>query len=237
MFRGLGYETDSLNLASPGREIDIILTHRTEWRTAIVECKAHKKPVGGDATSKFYGAFEREWQFIQRGSGDRQATAYFVSLSGYTAPAKAQEAMFPRMVLMDSDAVLGELEGGSFLVQHERAIDTASQYLAATGNTRVDGYELVVHEAGIFWAVYFRTGSERSHLGIVGADGYLAPPEIAELIAAAMAKDDQASMSLTLISAPELTTGTRSPGTGPAQLPFLCCGAIWHYYVRGNAGR
>lgn len=215
MFRGLGYETDSLNLASPGREIDIILTHRTEWRTAIVECKAHKKPVGGDATSKFYGAFEREWQLIQRNSGerqgssgDRQATAYFVSLSGYTAPAKAQEADSPRMVLMDGDAVLGELEGGSIVVRHEDAIGAASQYLAVTGNTRVDGYELVVHEAGIFWAVYFRTESERSHLGIVGADGYLAPPEIAELIAAAMVKDDQASMSLTLISSPELIRGT-----------------------------
>jgi hypothetical protein len=56
LFFALGYDDLQFDVHKPGRELDILGTHRHEQRRLVVECKAHVKKMGGDAINKFRGA-------------------------------------------------------------------------------------------------------------------------------------------------------------------------------------
>jgi restriction endonuclease Mrr len=89
VFHALGFETPHFNVQKSGREIDIILTHRTERKMAIVESKAKKDKIGGDEINKFVGALD-----VERGKYqvDRKSViGYFISKSGFTETALEQE--------------------------------------------------------------------------------------------------------------------------------------------------
>ncbi len=47
VFHALGFGEPRFNIPKSGREIDLVLQHRTENRVALVECKAHSDKVGG----------------------------------------------------------------------------------------------------------------------------------------------------------------------------------------------
>jgi Restriction endonuclease len=60
LFFALGYDELQFDVHKPGRELDILGTHRHATRRLAVECKAHVKKMGGDAINKFRGAVAAE---------------------------------------------------------------------------------------------------------------------------------------------------------------------------------
>ena len=94
----LGYDKPRLNVHKAGREVDVLATHRTEPRVAVAECKAMKRPIGGDDLNKFAGVLERE-----RGRDRGVAIqGYFISLAGFSerrsnrSPRVARAVRHPR---------------------------------------------------------------------------------------------------------------------------------------------
>src|SRR5579862_6809514 len=105
LFVALGYDEPRLNTHKTGREIDVAAHHRTEPRSMGAECKATRAPIGGADLNKFFGALERE----RRTSSTEPIYGYFVSLSGFTEAARAQEHEGgdpPRMTLLDGRRVV-----------------------------------------------------------------------------------------------------------------------------------
>lgn len=60
VFHALGFAEPRFNIPKSGREIDLVLQHRTENRVALVECKAHADKVGGSDVNKFIGRTKSE---------------------------------------------------------------------------------------------------------------------------------------------------------------------------------
>lgn len=55
VFHALGFGEPRFNVPKAGREIDLVLQHRTENRVALAECKAQSDLVGGTDVNKFVG--------------------------------------------------------------------------------------------------------------------------------------------------------------------------------------
>ncbi|MEW5537223.1 NACHT domain-containing protein [Streptomyces cyaneofuscatus] len=182
LFHALGYQDFGLNIAKAGREIDIKGKHRTEKRTLLAECKATKGPIGGSDINKFAGAVEVE----RTRTKGLQASAYFVSLGGFTASAiEQEEEAGNRLILLDASKIVEELVRGRVIAAPEKAAIVAARSPAlASGVTQGQKCALLIHEIGWIWAFFFKTSGKYTHFALVHADGYALHPDLtAEVIA------------------------------------------------------
>ncbi len=168
LFVALGYEQPRLNIHKSGRELDLDAEHRLERRRAIAECKATAKTIGGDDLNKFVGALDAETK------DDLPIAGYFISLGGFTEAAIEQEKNRQRtkITLLTGPQVVGELVRGRSLISKERATELAGRCCSALGDLVLDSeVELLAHERGWIWAIYYTQGKERTHFTLIHADG------------------------------------------------------------------
>lgn len=182
LFLSLGYEQVRLNIHKTGREIDIEATHRTESRRVIAECKAIKDKVGGDEINKFVGSLDAE----KCKKPKEQITGYFISLSGFkeTAIEQEKDAGGNRVILLDGYQVIKKLIKGHIIASPERAMERAGRCAAEQPDDlrAEEAGELLAHDMGWIWVVYFTQNKQRTHFALVHADGELIAPALAETI-------------------------------------------------------
>lgn len=178
LFIALGYETPRLNIHKSGREIDLTAVHRFEPKQAVAECKALAEPAGGAALNKFVGAMDAE-----RAEGV-DTIGYFISLSGFTQTAIAQEANRRTAIhLLDSEQIVRELIRGRIVVPVERATETAGRCCSAHDHLEIDSvFELLAHDLGWIWAIFYTKEKLRTSFVLVHSDGTLLAPELASMI-------------------------------------------------------
>jgi hypothetical protein len=170
LFVSLGYDHVRLNIPRSGREIDIEAEHRLERRAALAECKALSDPVGGKELNTFRGKLPAE----RRRHEGVAITPYFVSLSGFTETAIDQEVESgdEAVVLVDGRQVVTELVKGRILVSLEQATEKAGRLTAGLRGLQLDRRpEVLAHDQGWLWAVYYTQGKQRTHFVLVHADG------------------------------------------------------------------
>jgi hypothetical protein len=182
LFLSLGYEECHLNIHKSGREIDLEGRHRTEKRRVIAECKATKDNIGGDDINKFVGSLDVE----RRKDPTTTITGYFISLSGFKETANEQEkdAGGDRITLLCGNRVVDELIKGHIIVPLERAIDQAGRCAAEEPSVLKleTTCELLAHEIGWIWAIYFTMNKQRTHFALIHADGEAIASALAEKI-------------------------------------------------------
>lgn len=170
LFVALGYEQPRLNVHKSGRELDLSADHRLEPRRAIGECKATAEPIGGDEVNKFVGALDAE-------RGDKKkhpVTGYFISLAGFreTAVEQEKQGRRTRIILITGPQVVSELVQGRILIAKEHATELAGRCSAAHDDVVLDPeVELLAHERGWIWAVYYTRGKARTHFALIHSDG------------------------------------------------------------------
>lgn len=201
LFVGLGYEQPRMNIQKSGREIDLTADHRLESRRAIAECKATRDPIGGDELNKFDGILN-----IER-SG-RRVTGYFISLAGFKETAVEQEQQRrPRIVLLDAARVVHELIKSHTIVSRERASDVAGRLIGFSPNIVLDDQELLAHERGWIWTVFYAQGKIRTHFALVHADGTPLASSLAESVIEADRNCGGSLCHLTCINPPAVIAG------------------------------
>jgi hypothetical protein len=164
----LGYDQPRLNVHKSGRELDLQADHRLEPRRAIGECKATADPIGGDDLNKFVGALDAE------NDDKRPATGYFISLAGFkeTAIEQEKERRRTKVIMLNGSQVVNELIKGRILVTKERATELAGRCCGGHDGVVLDpDADLLAHERGWIWAVYYTQGKERTHLALIHSDG------------------------------------------------------------------
>ena len=189
LFFALGYGDLRLNIHKTGRELDIKGQHRLESRRVIAECKAEVDRIGGADLNKFCGVLTRE-----RGKrGSAPITGYFVSLSGFTESSIEQEEETDddRVILLNAQHVIAELERSRVLVDLVKAAERAGQcaQCAQLNDAAVDGADLLGHDCGYVWAIYYSQGKQRTHFALVHADG----TPLAEVVAGQVIRADEQS--------------------------------------------
>ncbi len=169
LFLALGYDQVRLNIHKTGREIDIEAMHRTEPRRVIAECKATKATVGGDAINKFIGTLDAEKR------KNPQTIGYFISLSGFKETAIEQEndAGGNRVILLDGNRVMKELIKGNIIAPPEKIMERAGRCASEQSVCLLPELagELLGHERGWIWVVYFTKNRQRTHFALIHADG------------------------------------------------------------------
>jgi len=168
LFVALGYEQPRLNIHKSGRELDLSAEHRLEPRRAIAECKATAEPIGGDDLNKFVGALDVEHE------KDRPITGYFISLSGFKETAIEQETQRRRtkIITLTGAQVVEELVQGRILIPKDKATELAGRCCATLDHLALDPEaELLGHERGWIWAVYYTRGKARTHFALIHSDG------------------------------------------------------------------
>jgi hypothetical protein len=168
LFVALGYEQPRLNIHKSGRELDLASGHRLERRRAIGECKATADTIGGGDLNKFVGALDAEQK------DDLPLTGYFISLGGFKETAIEQEKNRPRtkIILLDGSQVIDELIKGRILIGKERATELAGRSCSGQDDLALDAEaELLAHERGWIWALYYTQGKGRTHFALIHADG------------------------------------------------------------------
>ena len=185
LFFALGYNPLRLNVAKTGREVDLQGRHRFEDRRVLAECKAEARKIGGDAVNKFRGGLALE----QERCDPTPVAGYFVSLSGFTETAIEQEgeSRKVRVILLNAAQVIEALEKSRVLVGSVDAVERAARCAEHAGLKEAvpDGADLLGHERGYLWAVFYAHGKERTHFALIHADGTaLAGPVAEEVIEA-----------------------------------------------------
>ena len=182
LFLSLGYEECRLNINKSGREIDLDGRHRAEKRRVIAECKATEEKIGGDEINKFVGALDVE----RRVEPTAKISGYFISLSGFKETAKEQEkeAGGDRVTMLSGDRVIDELIKGHIIVPLEKAIEQAGRCVAENpSDLKLEATcELLAHEIGWIWAIYYTTNKQRTHFALIHADGEMLAPILADKI-------------------------------------------------------
>lgn len=186
LFFALGYDNLRFDVHKSGREIDIQGTHRLEPRRLVAECKAQADKIGGADLNKFFGVVNRER------SKDKQTpvTGYFVSLSGFRETGIEQEDETDeqeRSILLDGSQVIEELIRIRILISHAHAAERAGRCAkhSELKDAVPDGAELLGHQLGYLWAVFYSQGKQRTHFALIHADGTaLAKPVAQEVIQA-----------------------------------------------------
>ncbi|MDQ1591540.1 MAG: hypothetical protein QOG71_2167 [Pyrinomonadaceae bacterium] len=182
LFVALGYEQPRLNIHKSGRELDLTSEHRLERRRAIGECKATADTIGGGDLNKFVGALDAEQK------DDLPLTGYFISLGGFKETAIEQEKNRPRtrIILLDGSQVIDELIKGRILIGKERATELAGRSCSGQVDLALDAEaELLAHERGWIWVLYYTQGKGRTHFALIHADGTPLARTIADEIIAA----------------------------------------------------
>jgi hypothetical protein len=168
LFIALGYEQPRLNIHKSGREIDLSANHRLEPRRAIGECKAHEELTGGADLNKFVGVLDVEYD-------DKiPLIGYFISLSGFKETAIEQEMQRKRtkLITLTGSQVVEELIKGRILIPKEKATELAGRCCSDKANLIIDPeVELLAHQLGWIWAIYYTVGKERTHFALIHSDG------------------------------------------------------------------
>jgi hypothetical protein len=170
LFVALGYNQPRLNIHKPGRELDLVADHRLESRRAVGECKATAEPIGGDEVNKFVGALDAEYE------DNCPIIGYFISLSGFKETAIEQEKKRRRtkIITLAAPQIIEELVRGRVLISRERAAELAGRCCAGSDHLVLDPHaELLAHERGWIWVVYYTQGTARTHFALIHADGTL----------------------------------------------------------------
>lgn len=171
LFFSLGYDDLRLDVHKSGRELDLQGAHRFEPRRVVGECKAHAARMGGDELNKFFGALARERDKCT----PTPVAGYFVSLGGFTETGIEQERETgdARVILLDAQKVVDELERSRVIVPLTDAAERAGQCAQHSGlqDAVLDGAELLGHQRGYVWAIYYARGKERTHVALIHADG------------------------------------------------------------------
>ncbi len=176
VFHALGFDEFQYNVQKTGREIDMVLKHRTENRIALVECKAQKEPVGGDDINKFVGALDVE---RRRYKNEGKCTVgYFVSKSGFKATALEQEKerssfksdQEDSLVLLGTKDIIRELITGNMICSLEKAIDAV---MKDENLFLCKDIDLIACEYGWIWVLYYSECPTQTatHFAFVHADG------------------------------------------------------------------
>ncbi len=167
LFVGLGYSQPRVNVHKSGRELELTAEHRLETRRVIAECKATADPIGGDDLNKFVGILDAEFNKIPSCIG------YFISLSGFRETAKEQEQQRRRtkVVMLAGDQVIRELVLGNIIVTKERATEIAGRLCGTLDTVKLDHVELLAHDRGWIWCVYYTSGKDRTHFALIHSDG------------------------------------------------------------------
>lgn len=182
-FLTLGYDNPRFSIHKSGREIDIEAEHRTEKRRVVAECKATSEKHGGDEINKFVGALDVE----KRKHPELTITGYFISLSGFkeTTIEQEKEAGGDRIILVNGVRVVQELIKGSIIAPPEKAMESAGRCVSTQlASLRPQGYELLAHEIGWIWVIYYTEYMLRTHFTLIHADGEIISPTIADEIVA-----------------------------------------------------
>ena len=171
LFFALGYDNLRLDVHKSGRELDLVGEHRFEPRRVIAECKAQKEKLGGAELNKFFGALTRE----RKKNASTALAGYFVSLAGFTETSIEQEIETgeDRLILLNAQKVVEELERSRVVVDRSEATERAGQCVTAANlrNVSLAGVELLGHESGYLWAVFYEQGKKRNHFALIHADG------------------------------------------------------------------
>ncbi len=171
LFFALGFDDLRLNVHKSGREVDLQGLHRLEPRRVIAECKAHAAKMGGADLNKFFGVLGRE----RKKYAPIPVVGYFVSLGGFTETAIDQETETgdDRVILVTAERVVAELESCRVVVGRTDAVERSGHCAqhAKLQDTAWDGTELLGHERGYLWAVFYARGKERTHFALIHADG------------------------------------------------------------------
>lgn len=210
LFFALGYDNPRFDTHKPGREIDVQATHRHEPRDLIAECKSGKTPIGGADINKFIGVLDME----RRKRPGRSVNGYFVSLGGFTATALTQEeeAGGDRLALLDGRAVTEEIVRSGIVVSAASAV--ASAYTVVTDESLEveEEPDLIAHEIGWIWAVYFTVEKVRSAAVLIHADGTPLSTNLANRISTTAVKVRDSLTTLTLLNSlpARRATGTKA---------------------------
>jgi hypothetical protein len=171
VFLSQGYENPRMNIHKTGREIDLKARHRLEDKVAVAECKAQKRPIGGDALNKFAGALERE-RVVADGTTTQ---GYFISLSGFRESAREQEeeGKSSRFILLDGQDVQQQLVVSGMVVSPEEACETVGRLASnhKITSSLVAPPQLLAHALGWMWLCVFGQDHELTHFTLVHADG------------------------------------------------------------------
>ncbi len=181
LFVALGYEQPRINIHKSGRELDLIADHRLESRRAVAECKATVEPIGGRDVNAFVGALDAE------SKDERIVTGYFVSLSGFTETAIEQEKQgrCTKIIMLGGEQVVDELVRGRIVIGKERATELSGRLCAGHHNLVLDPVaELLAHDRGWIWAIYYTEGKARTHFALIHADGTLLARMLADELVA-----------------------------------------------------
>ncbi|MFE9500079.1 NACHT domain-containing protein [Streptomyces collinus] len=200
LVHALGFEVTRTNIHKSGREIDIEATHRLERRRAVIECKAKKEKIGGGDVNKFVGALDAE-----RRPGSDPVAGYYISISGFTDSALEQETATGRhrVTLVGPQEVQSQLQHGRVIVSRESACYKAGKL--RTESWTLDGAaDLIAHESGWLWIVYFQTAGERKAFTLVHADGNFPSTAMGNSIAEAVKRNCGHSL-LYIAGPPELS--------------------------------
>jgi len=167
LFVALGYEQPRLNIYKPGRELDLSTNHRLENRRAVAECKATTEAIGGGDLNKFVGVLDADRE------DERPVTGYFISLHGFTETAILQESKRrTKIIMLDGQQVVDELVEGRIVIPWDKATELAGRYCGPRDDLTLDTtVELLAHERGWIWAVYYLQGKLRSHFALIHSDG------------------------------------------------------------------
>lgn len=203
LFFALGYDELRYDVHKSGCEVDIQGVHRLEPRRLIAECKAHAKRMGGAELNKFFGVVSRE----RSKDKTTPVTGYFVSLNGFSETGIDQEQATgkqERNILLDGKRVIEELSRIRILIDHVSAVEQAGRCAAHKGlkNTVVESMELLGHELGYIWAIYYSRGKRRTHVALIHADGTPLAPAVAKEIVEADRKSRGTLHKLAYLSPP-----------------------------------
>lgn len=176
LFFALGYDDLRFNVHKTGREIDVIGVHRLEPKRLVAECKAHAEKIGGDQVNKFRGVLTLERAKSERKKGETGVVGFFVSLSGFSESAKEQDLELgkqERLILLDGPQVIEELIHRRILIDRAEAAERAGRCAALAGlrDADLDETEVLGHELGYVWAVFYSSGKARTHFALIHADG------------------------------------------------------------------
>ena len=176
VFHALGFDEFQYNIQKIGREIDMVLKHRTENRLALVECKAQKEPVGGDDINKFVGVLDVERRRYELEG--KRITGYFVSKSGFKATAIEQERerssfksnQEENLVLLGTQDIIRELISGNMICSLEKAIAAVKKN---EGLFLCKDVDIIACEYGWIWVLYYSECPTQTatHFTFVHADG------------------------------------------------------------------
>ncbi|MBL7259304.1 NACHT domain-containing protein [Paractinoplanes lichenicola] len=172
LFHSLGFVDLQYDLARSGRELDIVGVHEFEEKALRAECKAHTETIGGADVNKFAGVLQAE-----QNRTAQPVSGYFISLSGFTAPAIEQESEFARrrIALIGPAQLCDRLQKSGFLVSRDRAIDSARRVVSRSlpEGLSVRSVEIVASRLGWAWGIYYGVGpGAPSHACFIHADGH-----------------------------------------------------------------